>query len=184
MLLSERYRKILSQLKEGQRPLWKPEEAELAEIERDWKKTLDSTQVSKGNLVPYFCLLSYTQTLTERFDTLIFQTLSLVSEDSEFLVAALGCLHRQVLDRCEMRGERYPPWLTEVLRKLMDRNDPEVFHWCLRTIERMGSMGIILRKDVLNKCPGRWESLFNSHKRSSREIIFLLNRRWSLGQNS
>ena len=179
MLFDERYKEILSQLRQGRRPLWKPQGGELAEIEAIWQKTLNSTQILNSDLIPLFCLLSYTQTLTERFDSLIVQTLSLVSEDSEFLVAVLGCLHRQVLDRCEMRGERFPPWLTENLRNLMNHDNPEIFHWCLRTIERMGSMGINLREDVLRKCPGRWESLFNVHKRSSRKIIFSLNRRWS-----
>ena len=178
MLLEERYRQILLQLKEGKRPLWKPEEAELAEFEGIWRKSLHLSHAMERNLIPLFCLLSHAQSLTDRFDSLFFQTLTSTLPDSELLIVALGCLHRQVLDRCEQRGERIPAWLVECLGALMAHDNPEVFHWCLRTIERMGSMGIVLREDVLGKCPGWWESLFNSHKRASREIIFLLNGRW------
>ena len=178
MLPDKHYREILFQLRKGKRPVWRPGEEELADIEEVWQKSLRSPPDSKKNLLPLFCLLSYTQTLSNRFDSLFCHTLSLPLKDAELLVAALGCLHRQVLDRCEMRGERIPPWLTECLKNLVINGDPEVFHWCLRTIERMGSMSIVLRESVLEKCPGPWESLFNSHKRVSRKMVFLLKKRW------
>ena len=181
MLLAESYRQILAQLKEDQRPLWKPTEGELAEMEEIWRKFLHG-EVSQEELIPCLCLLSYSRTLTERFDLLLFETLSLSSLGAEVLVVALGCLQRQIMDRCEMRGERFPPRVGECLKGLLDHNHPEVFHWCLRTIERMGSMSLGLREEILGKCPGRWESLFCSHKKASRKIVASLVGQWkSLG---
>ena len=171
-------------MKGGQRPLWKPREEELAEIERQWRKFLQGGSVSGEGLIPSLCLLSYSRTLTERFDPLIFQTLTFAGSGPEVLVAALGCLQRQILDRCERRGERPPHQVMECLKVLLAHPNPEVFHWCLRTVELMGSMSIGLREDILARCPGRWESLFNPHKRAARKMIAFLNVRWkSLGRS-
>ena len=178
-ILEESYRLVLEDLEKEKHIQLVLSESLLDEIERRWEESLEHSRPSRIKLRPIFCVLENAKTLVDRFDRLFWKTLRCLQMDGESLVFALGCLHRQVLDRCERKGERPPSELISCLKHLLKHSDPEVVQWSLRTVERMGTMGLLLKEEVCNACPGFLESIVNPHKKASRQIAVLLEKRWS-----
>ena len=179
MSLKNYYRKIISQLKEGKRPRIPLTSGVLKEIEETWKKAFPLTPSSQKKMIPLLCILAHTQTLVDSFDLLFYQTLTSPLVHKDFLLLTIASLNRQILDRCERQGERIPMEMIPPIKKLLTHNDREVFLWGLRIVERMGALGVLLRKEVRNGCPNWWMTIFDTNKRESRQLVAILEKRWS-----
>ena len=148
------YQEILANLQKGGRPSVSLRPENLSEIKASWEKSLNPLDIEQ--LSRLLCILRHSKTLSPNFDTLFWRTLSHPDCPSQILILTLGTLSRQIIDRCEQRGERLPSQLAERLRPLLSHPDAEVFEWSLRTVELMGPQGVLLKKEILQRRWGLW----------------------------
>jgi hypothetical protein len=94
------------------------------------------------------------------------------------IVFTLNCSRKHIIGARFQKGHRLSFEYLEALKKHLHSKSPEVQEWTLRTIEECGNQGVyFLREfDKIKPPPWKW---FNSHQRAVREIIALLERRWS-----
>jgi hypothetical protein len=94
------------------------------------------------------------------------------------IVFAMNCARKHIIDARFQRGQRLDYEFLELLKKLLFHSNPEVVEWTLRLIESCGNQGVYFLKefDKIKPPPWKW---FNAHQRAVREIITLLERRWS-----
>lgn len=163
------YQKILDELDKGHRGLIRlseeNEEELLAHLDRGDK------------LLEVFCVLEHSSTPSLRFGPSLIRLLNQLQEDS-LLIFALNCARRHIVEARFQRGMRLEYDFLETLKKLLFHPNPEVVEWTLRLIESCGNQGIyFLREfDKIKPPPWKW---FNPHRRAIREIIALLENRWS-----
>ena len=175
MIIEETYKQIINDLKQGKRPSINLDENLTSEILEKWQQALTEERSEKV-LTQIFCLLEHAQNSTAKFDQLYTQTF-LEILDPDVLVYAMGSFHKQVLARLTREGNRVGQDHIESIKALLSHPSPEVLDWTLRTIEQFGMQGLQLKEFIREQRPGV-SAIFNKHKKASKQIIDLLEKRW------
>jgi hypothetical protein len=175
MELESRYSHIIAELKLGHRALTRLSDDELQEILR----TLGDGLTHKDflHMEKALCVLEHSASLYPSAENVLVSYLNSDLPDS-ILIFALNASRRHVIQGLFQRGQRLRFEYLEALKKLLHSRSPEVVEWTLRTIEECGNQGVyFLREfDKIKPAPWKW---FNPHQRAVRELIEMLERRWS-----
>jgi hypothetical protein len=169
MNLEETYQTILKELDQGHRGLVKITEKDAEE--------LNELLLQQKNLNEVLCIIEHSSHPQPKFERNILNLLNSNLAD-ETLIFALNCARRHIVEARFQRGQRLEFSFLETLKKLIYHKNPEVVEWTLRLIEGCGNQGIYFLKEFDNIKPPPWK-WFNPHQRAVREIIALLERRWT-----
>lgn len=169
MNIDSTYQKIISEVSQGHRGLVRYSDSELKEL-----NDLLSNQVELHKVL---CLVEHSSAPHSKFEGNLLTILKSPIEES-LLIFALNCARKHIVEARFQKGQRLDYVFLETLKSLLYHRNPEVVEWTLRLIEGCGNQGVyFLREfDKIKPPPWRW---FNSHQRAVREIIALLERRWS-----
>lgn len=173
MNLEDTYQKILNEIELGHRGLVRLSQDDLEEL----NNLIGSSISDPATLKKALCVAEHSSSLFNKFEKNLLQALNSPIPDSH-IVFALNCARKHIIEARFQRGHRLEYEFLETLKKLLHHQNPEVVEWTLRTIEACGNQGIyFLREfDKIKPPPWKW---FNQHQRAVREIITLLERRWS-----
>ncbi|WP_372655026.1 hypothetical protein [Halobacteriovorax sp.] len=175
MDLNTEFNRVIKKLQNDERPLTKYSEEEFQKLNSIWTELLEKKNFN--DLPKVYCLLDNTQNYSNIFTENIYQTFEQIS-DPELIVFNLSAASKHIIAYHHKKGERVPFELIEVLKGLLKNKDAEVLEWTLRTIEQLGSQAIFLKDDIIQSKPGIL-SLFDKHKKASKQIIEMLEKRWS-----
>lgn len=175
MNIEEIYQKIIQNVSQGERGLVRFSSQELGELEKFYLTALELRDFAQ--LEKILCLVEHSSNLNQKFAPLILETLKPEHSD-HLIVFALNCARKHIIQAQFQKGLRLHFDFLEALKKLLHHSSPEVVEWTLRTIEECGNQGIYFLKefDKIKPAPWKW---FNPHQRAVREIIAMLERRWS-----
>lgn len=175
MNITELYQTIISDLKKDKRALVSIRASQTQELLSSWEKGL-----GPGQLNQLLCILDHMTTGSILFAPLIEQELEKES-DHDTLIYLLGASQKHIIEAAAKTGSPPRGSFMTILKELLSSpasKDPEVFEWLLRTIEQTGMKSIFFKAEILKRRP-RVGHIFNQHKRSCKEIIELLERRWA-----
>lgn len=170
MDLEQTYQKILSEIEQGHRGLVRLSSDDLEEL-----NTLLLSAPEK--LEKTLCVVEHSATPYNKFETNLLEVLNTPISDP-LIIFALNCARKHIVEARFQKGQRLEFNFLETLRKLLFHQNPEVVEWTLRLIEGCGNQGVYFLKDFDKIKPPPWK-WFNAHQRAVREIITLLERRWS-----
>ena len=169
------YQKTISSLEEGSRALIRYSSQEIDELTQLFEAALlanDHTSLEK-----ILCLVDHNAVDHSPWETPILEALN-KDLPPRLLIFALNCARKHIIQARFKRGTRLQFDFLETLKKLLFSPSPEVVEWTLRTIEECGNQGVFFLRDFDKIKPPPWK-WFNQHQRSVREIIAMLERRWS-----
>jgi hypothetical protein len=169
------YQKILSDLKNGSRALIRYSREEVSFIGNSFSASL--TQKNFSHLEIILCLMDHAAMDHPEWEGHLLEALSKGLPD-QLQIFTINCSRKHILAARFKRGHRLHFEYLEILKRLLYSPSPEVVEWTLRTIEECGNQGIYFLKDFDNIKPPPWK-WFNPHQRAVRELIALLERRWS-----
>ncbi len=169
MNFEETYQTILRELNQGHRGLVKLSEEDVEE--------LNDLLFQQKNLGQVLCIIEHSTHPQLKFEKNILNIMNSTTSD-ENLIFALNCARRHIVEARFQRGLRLDYSFLETLKNLIYHKNPEVVEWTLRLIEGCGNQGVYFLKEFDNIKPPPWK-WFNRHQRAVREIITLLERRWS-----
>lgn len=169
MNLEETYKKILREIEQGHRGLVRLSNDDLEEL----NELLDRGE----NLEQVLCVVEHSSSLFNKFEKNLLKVLNSPVADN-LLIFALNCARKHIVEARFQKGQRLDYEFLETLKTLIHHKNPEVVEWTLRLIEGCGNQGIYFLRsfDKIKPAPWKW---FNPHQRAVREIITLLERRWS-----
>lgn len=169
------YQQILTQLNQGSRALMRFSADERDELTRMLEQTLSGND--ELTLEKILCLVDHSASDHPAWEPHLLRAMSLPLPP-KLMVFTLNCARKHIIQARMKRGNRLSFEFLEALKKLLFSPSPEVVEWTLRTIEECGSQGVyFLREfDKIKPPPWKW---FNAHQRAVREIIAMLERRWS-----
>jgi len=169
MNIEETYKKILSEIEQGHRGLVRLSNDELEE--------LNDLLGRNETLLQVLCIVEHSSSLHNKFEKNLLKVMNSPIPDN-LIIFALNCARKHIVEARFQRGQRLEFDFLETLKSLIHHKNPEVVEWTLRLIEGCGNQGIYFLKefDKIKPPPWKW---FNSHQRAVREIITLLERRWS-----
>lgn len=175
MDLEAQFTKIMQELKAGHRALVRFNQDELEILEEKLNHVLVGKNLAE--LEKVLCLVEHSAALNSKFESGLLNVLNSDLPD-HLLVFALNGARKHIIQAKFQRGQRLNYEFLEALKKLLHSSSPELVEWSLRTIEECGNQGVyFLREfDKIKPPPWKW---FNPHQRAVREIITLLERRWS-----
>jgi len=175
MNIEETYQKIISGLEKGSRSLIRYSKEEMDELTKIFESS-----ISKENyelLEKVLCLIDHSAVDYSPWENAILKALG-HDLPPRLMIFALNCARKHIIQARFKRGARLEFDFLEVLQNLLFSKSPEVVEWTLRTIEECGNQGVFFLKDFDKIKPPPWK-WFNQHQRSVREIITMLERRWS-----
>lgn len=179
--ISQIYQEVISKLKSGKRPQLLLSQELLEEIQREWKKLLESSSLflnadESETLKKILCILDNTQKSTDVFNELFLKTFQKIT-DSELLIYTLAASQKHLIAESFKTGKMISYEYFEVLKKLLLSKNPEVKEWALRTIENLGPLNLRLKNEILAASPGI-SKFFNKHQKKSSQIITSLQNEW------
>lgn len=169
------YQKIISDLEQGSRALIRFTPEEISELTQIFEKTVSGENLEE--LEKVLCLVDHNAVDHSPWESLILQALN-KDLPPRLMVFALNCARKHIIQARFKRGRRLDFDFLQTLKKLLFSSSPEVVEWTLRTIEECGNQGVFFLQDFAKIKPPPWK-WFNAHQRSVREIITMLERRWS-----
>lgn len=172
MKLEETYQSIIHDLARGERGLRRYEAIELKYLVESLTQETNNVE-----LIKLLCLIEHSASFHPPFMLPLINILK-NNQDPEILVFALNAARKHILAYHQQQGKRLEFNFLEALKQLLYSPHPEVVEWTLRTIEEMGSQGIFFLREFKHIKPAPWK-WFNEHNRSIREIIAMLEFRWS-----
>lgn len=175
MNLQETYQKILSEIDQGHRGLQRFTTDELEEINTLLNESLKQQDHQKTEKI--LCLVEHSAGLFGKFEKALILALNSPIPDS-LIIFTLNCARKHIIEARFQKGQRLDYEFLEAIKRHLFSKNPEVVEWTLRLIEGTGHQGIYFLKEFDKIKPGPWK-WFNSHQRAVREIITLLERRWS-----
>ena len=180
MDIESTYQKILKDVEQGHRGLVRFSSAELEFLETNLNLNLEAKNTEQIEKILF--LIEHSAGLYGKFEAVLLKALMLDLSD-RLIVFALNCSRKHIIAARFQKGHRLSFEYLEVLKKHLFSKSAEVQEWTLRTIEECGNQGVyFLREfDKIKPPPWKW---FNSHQRAVREIIALLERRWSQFEKS
>jgi hypothetical protein len=174
MKIESTYQKILEELNKGHRGL-------VRLTEEDELQLIESLR-REEQLLEVLCILEHSSTPSLRFGPILIHLLNGPIDDA-LLIFTLNCARRHIVEARFQRGLRLEYDFLETLKKLLFHKNPEVVEWTLRLIEGCGNHGIYFSREFAKIKPPPWK-WFNAHQRAIREIIALLENRWSVFEKS
>ncbi len=174
MDVASTYQKILDEIQRGHRGLVRLGPNDIEDLCRQLRERRDLEQV--------LCIIGHSATSSSQFEGEILSLLSGPLPPRE-LVFTLTAASKHIVEARFLRGERLTFEFLEAIKALLFHREPEVVEWTLRLIESCGNQGVYFRRefDKIKPPPWKW---FNAHQRAVREIIALLERRWSSVEKS
>jgi hypothetical protein len=169
------YQKIISDLEQGSRALVRFSKEEIEELTQIFEQTL--TENNLELLEKVLCLVDHNAVDHAPWEAPILKALD-KDLPPRLMVFALNCARKHIIQARFKRGRRLEFNFLGALKKLLTSRSPEVVEWTLRTIEECGNQGVFFLQDFDKIRPPPWK-WFNPHQRSIREIITMLERRWS-----
>jgi hypothetical protein len=169
------YQKTISSLEAGSRALIRYTPLEIEELTQSFQAALLANDLA--GLEKILCLVDHNAVDHAPWETPILEALN-KDLPPRLMVFALNCARKHIIQARFKRGSRLQFDFLETLKKLLFSPSPEVVEWTLRTIEECGNQGVFFLKDFDKIKPPPWK-WFNQHQRSVREIIAMLERRWS-----
>lgn len=175
MDINAHYSKIIEELESGGRALQRFSESEITSLQTIFDAAL--IERDPETLEKILCIVDHSAVSHKGFEALILKCLSTDLPD-RFIVFSLNCSRKHIIAERFKKGLRLDFEFLDILKKLLKHPSIEVVEWTLRTIEECGNQGIYFLKefDKIKPPPWKW---FNAHQRAVREIITLLERRWS-----
>ena len=184
------YSKTIEDLKNFKRPMIQLNSDDFLEIRDLWKEGLqklkdpsfkeEQKEQTLAFLEKIFCLLDHTQKPSVLFDSLYEESFKIIKKP-ELVIYLLSVSRKHLIEKKFLEGNPIPKSFIKSLENLLEDYEninPEVIEWTLRTIEQLGNQSLKLREAVLKIKPS-WGSLFNQHKKASKQIIELLEKRWA-----
>lgn len=175
MDIEGQYQKILTDLEKGSRALIRFSTEEMEELTQIFETALNENNLEK--LEKILCLVDHNAVDYAPWEGIILKALN-KNLPPRLIVFALNCARKHIIQSHFKRGLRLKFDFLEILKKLLFSPSPEVVEWTLRTIEECGNQGVFFLQDFDKIKPPPWK-WFNQHQRSIREIIAMLERRWS-----
>lgn len=175
MNIEETYQKIITNLKNGSRSLIRYSQTEMEELTQMFESAI--LENNDELLEKILCLIDHSAVDYSPWESTILKSLA-QNRPPRLTVFALNCARKHIIQARFKRGTRLDFDFLQVLQKLLFSKSPEVVEWTLRTIEECGNQGVFFLKDFDKIKPPPWK-WFNQHQRSAREIITMLERRWS-----
>lgn len=173
MNIEESYQKILKEIEQGHRGLVRLSSDDMEALNAELEVNLsDPVKLEK-----VLCVIEHSMSFNNKFEPNLLKVLNSPIPDA-LVVFALNCARKHIIEARFTRGQRLEFPFLDALNKYLHHKNPEVVEWTLRTIEGCGNQGVYFLKefDKIKPPPWKW---FNSHQRAVREIITLLERRWS-----
>jgi hypothetical protein len=175
----ELYERILRDLEQDIRPQIKLSKSEVTELSTYWNNLLLNWDKAKEpELKKILCIVDHTQTLSKEFAPPIIKALYL-DLPSDLIIYSIASAQKHIITKSALEGVPIPQDFVEVLKKLLDSKDPEIFEWVLRAIESMGNQSLKFREIVLKKKPSFFAT-FNKHGKAAKGIIQILEKRWEV----
>ena len=179
MNYQELYESILRDLEQDIRPQIKLSKNDLYELALYWNDLLLNWHKEReSDLKKILCIVDHSQTLSRELAQPIIKTLYL-DIPSDLIIYSIASAQKHIITKSALEGVPVPPDFVEVLKKLLDSKDPEVFEWVLRAIESMGNQSLKFRDVVLKKKPSFFAT-FNKHMKAAKGIIQILEKRWEV----
>jgi hypothetical protein len=169
------YQKTISSLEQGSRALIRYSSQEIDELTQLFEAALLANDLT--SLEKILCLVDHNAVDHSPWEKPILEALN-KALPPRLLIFALNCARKHIIQARFKRGTRLQFDFLETLKKLLFSPSPEVVEWTLRTIEECGNQGVFFLRDFDKIKPPPWK-WFNQHQRSVREIIAMLERRWS-----
>jgi hypothetical protein len=171
MNIDEIYEKLIKNLGLGHRALMRFSKDELEIL------NLELLSQSEHHLEKVLTILIHLATPQNLFEENLLKILK-INLSAKICIFSLNASRKHVIEARKIKGQRLDFEFLEILKfKLYDSN-PEIVEWTLRTIEESGSQGVYFLQELDKIKPPPWK-WFNKHHRAVREIIALLERRWS-----
>lgn len=176
MNLEQTYQTIIQGLKNGGRGSIKLSKQDVSELQSELRKF---SELTSDKINQILCVLSHDQGFHKE---LVPELLKLIQEakESETLVFALSTFSRHGIAARLRDGERMDGETLKMLETLLLHSSGEVVEWVLRTIDEMGSQGRYFLPVLQKIKPGTMAALVNKHKKNSKEIIEMLEKRWRI----
>ena len=184
------YSKTIEDLKNFKRPMVQLTSGDFLELRDLWKEGLEKLKDRSINeekkeqtldfLEKIFCLLDHSQKPSVLFDSLYEESFKIIKKP-ELVIYLLSVSRKHLIEKKFLEGNPIPKNFIKSLENLLEHYEninPEVIEWTLRTVEQLGNQSLKLREAVLKIKP-TWGSLFNQHKKTSKQIIELLEKRWA-----
>jgi hypothetical protein len=173
------YESILRDLERDIRPQIRLSKNDVSELFLYWTNLLSNWHKEKEpELKKILCIVDHCQTLSREFSGPIVQTLNL-ELPNDLIIYTIASAQKHIITKSALEGVPIPQDFIEVLKKLLDSKDPEIFEWVLRAIESMGNQSLKFREVVLKKKPSFFAT-FNKHMKSAKGIIQILEKRWEV----
>lgn len=173
MNLQETYQTIIDGLKNGGRGSVKLTKADVLFLQNELK-----TATTKG-INQILCVLAHDQGYHKELAPDLLKLINSL-KDNETLVFALSAFSRHSIAARLRDGERMDMETLKMLETLLLHSSHEVVEWVLRTIDEMGSQGRYFLPILQKIKPGKIAVIVNKHKRNSKEIIEMLEKRWRI----
>lgn len=169
MDIDKTYQKILDEIALGHRGFVRLTPDDISFIENRLFQGPDLEKI--------LCIVEHSSMPLSKFEK---NLLTLLKQDlpPNMLVFALNCARKHIVEARFQKGQRLDFEFLELLKKLLHHKSPEVVEWTLRLIEGCGNQGVYFLRELDKIKPPPWK-WFNAHQRAVREIIALLERRWS-----
>lgn len=169
MDIDQTYQKILNEISLGHRGFIR--------LSSDDIEFVENRLIQGPDLEKLLCIVEHSSMPLSKFEKRI---LALMGENlpPNLLVFTLNCARKHIIEARFQKGQRLDFEFLELLKRLLYHKSPEVVEWTLRLVEGCGNQGVYFLKefDKIKPPPWKW---FNAHQRAVREIIALLERRWS-----
>jgi hypothetical protein len=175
MDIEARYQKIIADLEAGSRALVRYSGEEIDDLTQIFEKAV--TEEDLATLEKVLCLVDHNAVDYAPWEPIILKALS-KNLPPHLMVFTLNCARKHIIQARFKKGHRLDFDFLQALKKLLFSSSPEIVEWTLRTIEECGNQGVFFLQDFDKIKPPPWK-WFNQHQRSIREIIAMLERRWS-----
>jgi len=180
MDIEKHYQNIISALELGSRALIRYSKEEIEELTQIFVTTV--AEENTDQLEKVLCLIDHSAADYSTWEKPILIALN-KDLPPRIMVFALNCARKHIIQARFKKGRRLEFDFLQILQKHLFSPSPEVVEWSLRTIEECGNQGVFFLKDFAKIKPPPWK-WFNQHQRSVREIITMLERRWSRFEKS
>ena len=176
MNIDQHYVQVMKEIELGHRALVRFSSDELDILNEKLNDSQDQ------ELEKVLCLVEHSAALFQKFEEHLIKILQ-GNHSTRIKIFALNSARKHIILARFQKGQRLHFEFLEVLKNLLKDKSPELVEWTLRTIEECGNQGVyFLREfDKIKPPPWKW---FNPHQRAVREIITLLERRWSRFERS
>ncbi len=174
------YNQVIDELKHMKRPqlILQASDIEFLKNSLENYSSLSASEInnSADELIQILCILDNSRTLSLEFREALVKIASMKIKD-ELLILILGVMRRHIIEASQKNGYRQGPDVLDLLKALLFHPNSEVVEWSLRLVESLGSQAIYFKETLKEIKPKI--TLFDSHKKACKEIITLIQGRWT-----